>query len=300
MQRKIYTVAGHTFAVVFPSGMDTGEALVPYEPFADEAEEAPLFELEVMDGKAFHLSDTGDLWQCFHDEAPYLWLYRRESSYVFGFSNRREQPECLLFTSEDYRRGHLHLFGCPLSFALSNSLMLLYAFNTATFDTLLVHASVVEQMGAAYLFLGKSGTGKSTHARLWLEHIEGSRLLNDDNPVVRLRKGEAWVYGSPWSGKTPCYQNERASLKAIVRLEQAPVNQITRLPLLPAYASLRPSCSCMNWDRRMADGVHHCVGEVARLVPSFLLRCRPDEEAARVCLAEIKKADSRHYQAVGM
>ena len=61
VQRKIFTVAEHTFGVVFPSGMDTGEAFVPYEPFADEAEEAPLFELEVMDGKAFHLSDTGDL-----------------------------------------------------------------------------------------------------------------------------------------------------------------------------------------------------------------------------------------------
>ena len=288
MQRKIYTVAGHTFAIACPGGMDTTEALEPYAPFAEEEEEEPLFQLEVMDGKTLSLAEPGDLLQCLGDEAPYLWLYRRAASYVFGFSNQREHPECLLFVSEDYRRGHLHLLNSPLSFALSNSMMLLYAFNTATRDTLLVHASVVEQAGAGYLFLGKSGTGKSTHARLWLAHIEGSRLLNDDNPVVRLRKGEAWVYGSPWSGKTSCYRNERVPLKAIVRLEQAPANHLASLPLLPAYASLRASCSCMSWDRKMADGVHGCVGEVVRRVPSFLLQCLPDEAAARICFTQIK------------
>ena len=63
--------------------------------------------------------------------------------------------------------------------------------------------------------MGKSGTGKSTHSRLWLENVPGATLLNDDNPIVRLTLVGAIVYGSPWSGKTPCYKNESAPLAGV-------------------------------------------------------------------------------------
>ena len=72
-------------------------------------------------------------------------------------------------------------------------LMLMYALATAGSDTLLLHAVVVSCEGKGYLFLGPGGTGKSTHARLWLENVEGTKLVNDDFPVVR----DGMVYGSP-------------------------------------------------------------------------------------------------------
>ncbi len=80
------------------------------------------------------------------------------------------------------------------------------------------------------MFLGPSGTGKSTHASLWLENVEGTELVNDDNPVVRiLDDGSIKVYGSPWSGKTPCYLNVNYPLGGIVNLIQASHNKISRL-----------------------------------------------------------------------
>ena len=106
------------------------------------------------------------------------------------------------------------------------------------------------------MFLGRSGTGKSTHSRLWLESIEGTELLNDDNPVIRVTDGQAFIYGTPWSGKTPCYKNEVLPLKAVVRLSQAPHNKIERLSPLQSYASLMPACSCMRWDRPSVDALH--------------------------------------------
>ena len=74
--------------------------------------------------------------------------------------------------------------------------MLMYALATAGNDTLLLHAVVLSCEGKGYLFLGPSETGKSTHARLWLKHIEGTELVNDDHPVVR----NGVVNGSPWGG----------------------------------------------------------------------------------------------------
>ncbi len=85
---------------------------------------------------------------------------------------------------------------------VDTSLMLLYAMRSAAGDTLLFHSSTIVKDGKAYLFLGKSGTGKSTHSGLWLKHIEGTRLLNDDNPVVYVTpEGTPMVSGSPWSGR---------------------------------------------------------------------------------------------------
>ena len=81
-----------------------------------------------------------------------------------------------------------------------------------------IHSSVIVAEGRGVLFLGESGTGKSTHTRLWRESIEGAKLLNDDSPIVRIVDGEVRVYGSPWSGKTPCYKNEVYPMAGLCRL----------------------------------------------------------------------------------
>ena len=128
--------------------------------------------------------------------------------------------------------------------------------------------------------LGRSGTGKSTHTRLWLENIEGATLLNDDNPIVRVIDGETVIYGSPWSGKTPCYKNRSMPLQAVVRLSQAPFNRITRLTPLKAYAALMPSCSCMRWDHDAVEALHKTVEKVIMKVPVRHLECLPDADAA--------------------
>lgn len=113
-----------------------------------------------------------------------------------------------------------------------------------------MHASVTENKGFAYLFLGKSGTGKSTHSSLWLKYIANSELLNDDNPAVRcFPDGRIIVYGTPWSGKTPCYRNKSLPVGAFVRLQQHPQNEIQEEPKIKAFASILSSCSTMIWDK---------------------------------------------------
>ena len=70
------------------------------------------------------------------------------------------------------------------------------------YDTFLFHGSCVAVDGAAYCFTAKSGTGKSTHTRLWRE-MPGERavMINDDKPLIRIRDGQATVFGTPWDGK---------------------------------------------------------------------------------------------------
>ena len=232
------------------------------------------------------------------------------------------------------------------AFILNNFLMMLYAFRSAPYATLLMHASVVAHNGRGYLFLGKSGTGKSTHTSLWLRHIPTTHLLNDDNPIVRIVRTEKpalstqsapststsrvleaqapssassetlisseasevttplsvssgasvssetsdssiIVYGSPWSGKTPCYRNEQMPIGAFVRLEQAPQNNIRRIGPAHAFAALLPSCSCLKQEPDIQRGIVESVTHLATHCPTFHLRCLPDEAAAQLCQATV-------------
>ena len=189
-----------------------------------------------------------------------------------------------LRTNGDFTHGSLLFLGEDHSFALNNALMLLFAFASARHGVLEMHSSVVMNGGKGYLFLGRSGTGKSTHSSLWLKHIPGTELLNDDNPILRLMPdGTARVYGSPWSGKTPCYKNKDVSAAAVVRIRQAPFNKIERLPAIQAYASLMASASSFRPFKELADSWHRTLESLVTFLPCYVVDCLPDQAAAELC-----------------
>ena len=290
-----YTVAGHSFAVILPEGYSQEEYLSPYLPFMSKDTD-PLFTLRLATADSMKALNPGVVRECLNDEAPYFWMFERENGgYNFGFSYSKNHPDCILIPSDNYKNNVVYVpsaYSKQLSeFALSNAMMLLYTFNTTPLDTLMVHASVVAHDGGAYMFLGRSGTGKSTHSSLWLKNIENTYLLNDDNPVIRVEGDKVNVYGTPWSGKTPCYKNEVLPLKGIVRLSQAPHNIIKRLAALQSYASLMPACSCMRWDRRSTDCLHKTVERVITKVAGWHLECLPDADAAHTCHSSVYTLD---------
>lgn len=146
-----------------------------------------------------------------------------------------------------------------------------------------IHASVIVHRGEAVLCLGESGTGKSTHTRLWREHIPGSELLNDDSPFIAVRDGRTVVYGSPWSGKTPCYRPECYPVRAFMRLSQARENRIERLPLLRAYGALQPSLPpSFAHDETLADHINTLLSGILAATEVYHLQCLPDAAAARL------------------
>lgn len=167
---------------------------------------------------------------------------------------------------------------------LNTMLMFAFAFSGLTKHTMMLHASaVVHDRCTAYLFLGKSGTGKSTHSRLWLDTIASTHLLNGDNPVVRVEADGVVVYGSPWSGKECCYLQESYPLRGVVRLKQAPFNRIELLRPVQAFAALLPSSSVMKWDEERYDVLCRDVMRISSSVPIYCLECLPNVEAARLC-----------------
>ena len=289
-----YLVAGHLFALTMADDSPLWGRLGNYAPFRAEGRDVPLFSLDLLEKmnpieKIPVYTEKAD-----EPDQPRIEIYRngnpddpRNFSWVFEMAPVQRMNICArVLVSEDFSRAQLAVsdlekFG---RFAVDNALMLLYAFRTAPLQTLELHASVIRHAGRGYLFLGKSGTGKSTHSRLWLNHIPDSELLNDDNPIIRIgRDGIARVYGSPWSGKTPCYRNLDAPVGAIVGLNQYPENRIRRCSVFEAYATLYPSCSGLRAIPEIGDGMHASIEKIAVEIPCYNLDCLPDEAAARLC-----------------
>lgn len=302
---RIYKVGGHRFCVSMSDDSALWKGMDNYNPFMVDSSaglcnaEIPdlLFRLDidfssngndiVRDSK--HLAE-------FDDDTAYISLMSgpdnqrlflislnsamKEQGGILAVERNNQECKLYLGTCNDYRHG---------LFIVNNALMLLYALMSSVKDTILIHASVVMADGYGFAFLGKSGTGKSTHTRLWLQNIPGTSLLNDDNPVVRIdSSGTPVIYGSPWSGKTPCYRNEEVPLRAVVRLSQAPRNLIRKLSGISAYAALAPSASSMKWEKNMADGLHETLSKLVSTVGIYHLECLPDAEASLLCHETVK------------
>ena len=163
------------------------------------------------------------------------------------------------------------------------ALWIAYGLATLPHQTIAIHTSVIQYKGRTVLFLGESGTGKSTHTRLWRENIEGAVLLNDDSPMLRIIDGKPWMFGSPWSGKTPCYKNESYPLAACVRLSQAPYNKIHRLSIAQGYAAIHPSCPPdFAYDDTLYDYISETLSDLLGQVPMYHLECLPNADAAQL------------------
>ncbi len=212
--------------------------------------------------------------------------------YQFIIKDVKRRNCCLLQSNDDFSVCSCALNGdkAMRSFGLNNAIMMAFAFSGSFGNTLLMHASAIRHGKWGYAFTAKSGTGKSTHTSLWIENIPGCDLINDDNPVIRIINGEAYIYGSPWSGKTPCYRNTKALLGAIVKIERAKENRITKLTPTMAFSQILPSCSTMKWDRTVFRNTCDTVIKLIELSTSnYTLECLPNKEAAILCHSTIKK-----------
>ena len=298
---KHYIVAGHRFDFTMQDDCPLWAGLTNYAPFeVEETAQEPVFELEFVYSMEKMQKVPVYVEKAEEPDQPRIEIFHRApceadpegSQWIIEMAPVQNMDICArLLASPDFRHGKLAVAHSRVGeFAINNAMMILYAFTTADKGTLEMHSSVIKRDGWGYMFLGKSGTGKSTHSSLWLKYLDGCELLNDDNPILRVdESGEARVYGSPWSGKTPCYKNDSVPVGAIVRLNQYPENRITRNSLVESYAAVYPSCSGFRAVRSIADGMHSTIEKVVLSVPCFTLDCLPDEAAARLSCETISR-----------
>ena len=263
-----------------------------------EGNEAWLNAVQSLDGfKPFEVKTDGEPMAFFvqtEEEMPQLIesQYENEVDHITSVFGRYEGGYLFVMTPQEGEKlcfwkadgsNVCHFKGQLMPRLVRFALWIAYGLSALPLQTIPIHTSVIQYKNRTVLFLGESGTGKSTHTRLWRENIEGAVLLNDDSPMLRIIDGKAWMFGSPWSGKTPCYKNESYPLAACVRLSQAPYNKIHRLSIPQGYAAIHPSCPPdFAYDDALYDHISETLSDVLSQVPMYHLECLPNVEAAQL------------------
>lgn len=271
-----YEVGGCRFRIEGPELVKAVERMEGFEPFLINGGRQSDFRVrmqapdaDVLGGKALYTCMADRVNTVFYEAAV---GYRLEMEHETG-------ARLCMWTRQNDRV--LYLSGMLAAQMLRFALWVGYGLMTVRHYRIAIHGSCIVKDGKAFLFLGESGTGKSTHTRLWREYIPGSTLLNDDSPIIALEGDDVWIYGSPWSGKTPCYRAERFSLCGCIRLSQAAFNRMERLTALQAYAAIHPSCPPMfAYTDALYDGISATLGRMLPRVAFYRLACLPDGDAA--------------------
>lgn len=158
-----------------------------------------------------------------------------------------------------------------------------------TRDGLPLHASLVEKDGFGVVFLGPSGMGKSTQAKLWEKYLSAD-FISGDRPGMRKVDGEWLGFGMPWDGKDAIFRQTSVPVRALVWLTQAKENRIEPMDPVQAMTVMLKQAMMPVWDDGAMDGATALMGRLAQELPMFHLRCRPDEAAARLTCETIEKA----------
>jgi len=158
----------------------------------------------------------------------------------------------------------------------------------ADFGVILFHGSAIAVDGEAYLFTAKSGTGKSTHTRLWRETFgERAVMVNDDKPLIAIRDNGVTVYGTPWNGKHKLGANISAPLKAICILERSPQNRITECEPMSEFPKILSQTYRMNSPHFMQKTLA-LLDRLLHSVRVYRLGCNMNIEAATVAYNGMK------------
>jgi hypothetical protein len=230
------------------------------------------------------LFHSGGLWSLFAEPAGYRFSFL---SPLLGMTPYKEA-----WLDPDFRFGRVLLSRryfdtdrpvYPLEYPLDELLMI---HRLSRGEGVEVHAvGISDENGRGHLFLGHSGAGKSTTARLWIDRT-GARILSDDRIILRVREGQIWMYGTPWHGDAGIASPDCAPLTGIYVLAHGKKNKQVSLPAGRAAAELFTRSFVTH---HSAEGIQFTLGfldRVARQVPCSIFQFVPDDTAVEaICRA---------------
>lgn len=275
---------------------ETACSLVPdMEPFAcgSKEKEAPVAEVQITfstspifsQGTAVFLEES-------RTDMGHVQVFLDNSGYTITIRYSQDRSMAILRANADFSKATVELDPCARNACnlVSSALRIVFSQAVTSRHAMAVHASCVVADGKAYMFCGASGAGKSTHSQMWLKAVPGATLLNDDCPIVRLRPRQGpIVYGSPWSGKTPCHLNACAPLAAMIRVSKGNENRFIGLSGTGAYASFLPGCSSLRSHGDFFPNVCDTLQTIVQEVQTGIIQCMPQPQAATLCHSSIQR-----------
>ncbi len=281
-QELSLTVADITLKIVeekLPDSWGSFELPDSLSDFKGEKDADAVYKVHFGDAPKVDLSnlvfDSTGLWK----------LYQSNGSFIvtLGSPVIDEEPYIKAIAAKDYSQGDIYinksgtyskeLFSYPMRYPLDE---LLFINLLSRGRGIKVHACGLIDKGEGILFLGMSGDGKSTTARIWQDE-ENVTILNDERLIIRKKEGKFWVYGTPWHGDAYAASPESAPLKRIYFINHGKKNHQTRLSTKDAVARLIARCFPTFWDAKGMDFALEFGHELCRNVDVYELAFTPDK-----------------------
>lgn len=158
--------------------------------------------------------------------------YSKKRAKKYLSKNQNSTPNIIINITKSMLLNHMEKYENQNKFLAEYSLLGMMLFEgIINYNGYVLHSSAVSVNNQGYVFTAPSGTGKSTHAKLWIKHFKknNAKYINDDKPIIRLINNKFYVCGTPFSGKNDLNSNIIVPLKAIYVLEQGKTNKIEKL-----------------------------------------------------------------------
>lgn len=193
--------------------------------------------------------------------------------YAYGFwmddLDRRDSTP-IYFHSELHKEPTLYLSYLFSTIGLHRKLLY--------YGAAVLHASYIDYKGNGILFLGSSGTGKSTQAGLWKEHA-GAEIINGDRVLIRETENGWFAFGYPCCGSSDICINRTLPVRAVVLLQQWNENRIAAPTPFEKIRALAAATEVYPWNTDEVDLALQLAERIARGVPVLRLKCRPDAQS---------------------
>lgn len=234
----------------------------------------------LVDRKAF---ESGGIWDLFHADSDFIFDFTSPVAGPYPYRRIRTDQafnHAEVVLSREALAGRDGFF--PLEYPADELLFT----NHLAFHGLGVEVhgcGLIDSETGAHLLLGHSGAGKSTTARLW-KMARNSEILSDDRIILRIEKGELWMYGTPWHGEAAFASAHRAKLKRILILQHGKENRISALPPGRAVGeifarSFPPFHSAIGLERTI-----EFLSRAVSLVPCYQFGFTPDARSVEAVL----------------
>ena len=254
------------------------------EALLDKKFAAAVLQPVVCTTEGFNVHDTQDSWTIVPqmDENT----IKRHGKYVLTCA--RDYSEMTLYISRHiFYHERIRRWMRP-KFPMSSAIRAACEAGMTMRDGMPLHAALVEKDGYGVVFLGPSGMGKSTQAKLWVEH-QGADFIIGDRPGLRCIDGQWIGFGMPWDGKDRIMQQKQVPIRALISLEQAPENSIRRLTKQEAMNVLLNQVMMPMWDDAAMALLMPLMGRLATEIPFYHLKNLPNREATELTRETICK-----------
>lgn len=201
----------------------------------------------------------------------YNWLTRQDHDLALSYHISNDWTEFTLYEDETGSKGEraFYEFGSLFCYAVLNR------------QACVLHGVVMEYNGMGILVTAASGTGKTTHTRMWRNH-ENALILNGDRCLCRCIEGTWYAYGMPWSGSSGEYINRRVPISVIVSLKQSETNYVRKMDLFESNIYLMQRIFAPVWTGELQTKAFDLIGDMAEKILMLELNCRPDLESVQV------------------